>query len=1057
MAPRTAKRVLLHPVGPAQLTYVTPAEELRVITAEQSPAQYALCAYLALQPTGAAQRSALREMLYRGAPSGFRKAIQRFRAAGWLTTDDETDAVHLIGGPAVLPGRDAYPTTEWMQLAPGRVLDLGGLHERFTPEWLDWMDAQREEWTPAILAQLEQLGDIAWSTMDLTGGRALAAHIEAIAPDAPVLRRWRVHRQPSASRGASARDRPFAARWPELARPQLEARLAAHLRTPADPSVLLLQGEAGIGKTVLLDRLLTAASAWGSVAPRLLRVRGQWMPPSDGLPSWRPSSGLHDWLRRLLDMRGAIGGNGYILLHECVQGGRDALSALSPEDVTAAALDVLAAVREADRRPFWWVVDDLHFLDGPLLRILIASLQERRGCPWAVLAASRDAPPPLWRDMAQRGEGQWSWVTVPPCVPEHVGVVAAALELPHEIVANVFDLARGHAFRWYEMMRRLVAGGDVGADVSLEQLLLEEVRRWPDSTQRVAAVLAIAGDRAYPDIVAEMAQMPADAAEHEVDQLIAHDVAERQSTTDGRRWALTADRWRDAVLQSIEGSAATALHARMAALCATHPVLRTRVDVRIARLAHLCGAHQLTTALEEAPTLLPSCAALGSLEEGIQAWKVVLEIAHDAYGSLPAAMRDHYAGTCLLHEIEDQVPRFVTSTSRTLTEHVLQVLGEPRDAPTLLGMISRLRAELPEPLHLLAANRVTRAAFDVVPWDDILPYHGEVRALLADHCDRRARGATTPGDEVHAARLMVTDAKLANAALPREVFAIIAAPERSERGAQPRALTRLRYFVETSLAASGHYGAYWELRGTFEHPESGAARPWRQDLRAINDVAVLLAMGEMDQAAMRFAVLPPPRESRPRRSDGVTEMTLALQQPTRTTMQHVLTRYRDAIEALETAVRGRAPHAVPRAVRINYATLQTMLVARSGGDVGALRDLWVDLPYRYLDAHHIAGQVAHGRWLCALAARGEHATVAEAVQKHREHGHTHALTTGWSISYRALAAFYGHREVRALLDEVTWRPQASWDEAWQHALATVPVLPTDQLARAQAGGPPLPL
>lgn len=1046
-------RVLLHPVGPAQITRTTPAGDLHVLTAEQTPALFVVCAYLACTGAGHASRSDIREHLYRGNAPAFRQALQRLRQRGWIEeANGDADMLHLVGAPAILPGRDPWHITDWMRTTPGRVLVLDGVESNLAPEWLEWLDELREQWQAQILAQLEYLGDQAWTASDIAGGRAITAHIEAIEPEAPILRHWRVRRTLPSATFPSNTPRAFAARWPELARPTLEARLATRLRTPADPRVMLLHGEAGIGKSVLLNRLLTAAAAWGKEAPRVLRTNGQWMPPVDLATSWRPSSGLADLLRNLLEMRGAIGAQGYGMLHSRVVLGHEALGELSSDDLIAATLDVLTAVREASGRPLWWVLDDLHFIDDAVVRVINASLQEHRGTPWAVLAASRETPPSVWREMEQRGQGAWDWVQVPFCDPSHIHVVSTALGISVADATSVFDIAKGHPFRWYEMTRRLVAGDEVGADVSLEQLLLEEVRTWPGETQRVAGAIVLAGDRAFPDVVATATQVSTEDAEALMDRLVARDVAARHTTIDGKRWVITADRWRDAIMRALEGSMTTQLHARLAHAFQTHPILRERVDVRIARLAHLCGAHAVTEALAEAPGLVPACAALGAIEDGVRAWRVVLEIAHDTYGSLPSALRDQYAELCLNAEIADDMPRYATPDTQTLIEQVLYVALSEASPTLALTLLPRVRAELPERLHLVAAVRTMRALFNAVPWQRCEHQLPALRAILASYQQRRFQQIVTPTESARAAMLLVIIAKLTHEPLSAEIFNTVRC---AEGGLARRPLQQLRFLVETTLAAGGHYGAYWDLRCQMEASGLTAGSDWMHDTRWRNDLAVYLAVGDIEHATAAFMAAPPAREPTSHRDAGVTELALAVSQPTVASMRETLTRYASEIEDAHRRLVPPTTDVALRPFRVNCLSLLTLTAARADEDVTAQECLWDDIPYDFHDARHIAGESAHGRWLCALAARGRHAEVEAAVAAHRAHGLEHPFHRGWTASYRALAAYYGHAQPHELLTASRWEPAVSMDAAWCTALATVPTLDLDQLKQALSGGEPL--
>jgi hypothetical protein len=140
---------------------------------------------------------------------------------------------------------------------------------------------------------------------------------------------------------------------------------------------LVLRGEAGIGKTALLDAAEKASGA------RVLRVTGVESEAE------LPFAALHALLRPALDQVGALPGRQAAALR-----GAFGLAEETVADRFLVGLAVLSLVAElAEDRPVLVLADDAHWLDrasGDALVFAARRLQAERA---AVLAAARDEPP----------------------------------------------------------------------------------------------------------------------------------------------------------------------------------------------------------------------------------------------------------------------------------------------------------------------------------------------------------------------------------------------------------------------------------------------------------------------------------------------------------------------------------------------------------------------------------------------------------------------------------------------------------------------------------------
>src|SRR4051794_17538801 len=162
---------------------------------------------------------------------------------------------------------------------------------------------------------------------------------------------------------------------------------------------LLLEGEAGIGKTALLSAACATAREGG---PRLLRAHGA--PLDEGV--------AYGIARQLLVPALLDGDNRDVLLQGAAALARPALlpgdgdggGPAPPEAAFAIrqGLTWLVAAMAAELGPLALVVDDLHWADGPSIRFLHALAGRIEELPIALLLAAR--PSAAWSDPGTEAE-----------------------------------------------------------------------------------------------------------------------------------------------------------------------------------------------------------------------------------------------------------------------------------------------------------------------------------------------------------------------------------------------------------------------------------------------------------------------------------------------------------------------------------------------------------------------------------------------------------------------------------------------------------------------------
>jgi DNA-binding CsgD family transcriptional regulator len=147
---------------------------------------------------------------------------------------------------------------------------------------------------------------------------------------------------------------------------------------PDTGSATLVHGEAGIGKSVLLDAVRTHAAARGT---RVLATTG--MESETHLPY----SGLHEVLRPVLVGAPELPGPQQAALLAAF-GELEQDSPPEPFLISLAALNLLAGA--AARQPVLLAVDDIQWLDGPSHDTLAFLARRVTGEPIAIVAALRD-------------------------------------------------------------------------------------------------------------------------------------------------------------------------------------------------------------------------------------------------------------------------------------------------------------------------------------------------------------------------------------------------------------------------------------------------------------------------------------------------------------------------------------------------------------------------------------------------------------------------------------------------------------------------------------------
>ncbi|GAA1931310.1 helix-turn-helix transcriptional regulator [Nocardioides marmoribigeumensis] len=268
------------------------------------------------------------------------------------------------------------------------------------------------------------------------------------------------------------------------------------------PAALLVEGQAGIGKTTLGEQVVEDARRLG------FRVMGTRVAQPQTALSY---SALDDLLRGVGDEE----------LDHLPPPQREALDAAllrrtageamqDPRAISLAALSVVHRLARAG--PVLVAIDDLQWLDASSARVVGFVLQRLDEQPVGVLATRRTGEPgdlPLDLERAM-GSRRVSRVELGPMGREPFGRLLrerVGPDLPHSVVSRLHRIAEGNPFYGLQLAREVVRRGvpDPGAPLPLDPdtsaLLHNRFTVLPDDVRAVLLVLGL-GSRVTVDLLA---------------------------------------------------------------------------------------------------------------------------------------------------------------------------------------------------------------------------------------------------------------------------------------------------------------------------------------------------------------------------------------------------------------------------------------------------------------------------------------------------------------------------------------------------------------------------
>ncbi|MDT3400109.1 AAA family ATPase, partial [Streptomyces sp. B1866] len=355
-----------------------------------------------------------------------------------------------------------------------------------------------------------------------------------------------------------------------------------------EPQVVLVGGEAGVGKTRLLEEFLTAAGAAGAVTA----LGGCVEIGADGLPFAPVSTVLRALRRRLGDelASAAAGQEGELarLLPELGETARESYD----EDGRARLFELTVRLLErlAADRPLVVAVEDLHWADRSTRELLAYLFRALLSARLLVVATYRSDDihrrHPLRPFLAEadriRAVRRFE---LPRFTREEVRAQLAGLsgaEPDGALVDRVFRRTDGNAFFVEEIARSITEGCATGLSDSLRDLLLVRVEALPEDAQRVVRTAAEGGSAVEYDLLRAVARLGEDDLIEALRAAVGANIL--QPTRDEGGYCFRHALVREAVLDDLLPGERSRLNRRYAEALEAEPAL-VRAEERAARLA----------------------------------------------------------------------------------------------------------------------------------------------------------------------------------------------------------------------------------------------------------------------------------------------------------------------------------------------------------------------------------------------------------------------------------------------------------------------------------------
>ena len=517
-----------------------------------------------------------------------------------------------------------------------------------------------------------------------------------------------------------------------------------------DPSIVLIGGEAGVGKTRLIDEVTARASAAGAVV-----LLGGCVSLGEG--GGLPFAPFVEALRRLpaalatgvvgdLDLERlrtpATAELGRLMPEFGTPTGEDVGGFARPEWVQARIFEGLLGLLRAlgERAPVVLILEDLHWADGSTRDLLAFLARNVRSERLVVVGTYRTDDlhrrhplRPWLAEMDRLARVRRLELTPfgPGEVGSHVEAILGRAPEP-DLLEAVARRAEGNPFFIEELLaaRRDAPAADERLPETLRDVLISRVAALSDAAQDLLGIAAVAGRSVEADLLAEVAAAPESDLEGPLREALAAQLLVEDPAADGAyrfRHALLAE----AVYDDLLPSTRRRLHAAYAGTLAARPVPEGAEGASLlASLAHhATAAHEPVRALQAWIAAARAATASYAFAESVRAF----ERAIDLWDAVPPDDRPVDVDPAHLHHEASLAAMVASRPDRAveLSRAALRTLDQVREPQRWAAASERLAraawvAGAPE--ESISIIRATAAAMEGAPPS---PEGARVQATLA--------------------------------------------------------------------------------------------------------------------------------------------------------------------------------------------------------------------------------------------------------------------------------------------------------------------------------------
>jgi DNA-binding CsgD family transcriptional regulator/tetratricopeptide (TPR) repeat protein len=567
------------------------------------------------------------------------------------------------------------------------------------------------------------------------------------------------------------------------------------------PAVVVVAGEAGVGKTRLVAELMDRAREQGGLA-----LAGGCLDVGDGVVAYGPIVEALRSLGGLLEpkeLERVLGGAHAELARLVPELGMATASASGPDGSVGAEstggslepgrlFELLLGMlhRVAEDRTVMVVVEDLHWADQSTRNLLGFLHRNLRAGVALVLTYRSDElhrRHPLRPFLAElERSGRVEWLQLRRLDRRALAALLAGVldgPAPPALLDEIQDRSGGNPFFAEELLAaRREEGEEADLPEALRDLLLARVERLPQVTQRLLQVAAVAGRRVDHALLAEVARQPPELLVDSLREAVAHHllVAHGGSQQYEFRHALV----QEAIYDDLLPVQRPPLHAAYARALAARIEAKDPHIVSVGELGQLAyhwyAAHDLGQALLASVQAGQAAEAAFAQAEAVQHYERALQLwqqAPDAAARSPLDRGMVLQRAAQAASLAGDRGRAVALIKHALTE--TDAAAAPRHAGALLERLARYHWLNGDPAAAMTAGAQAVATIPPQP-----PSAERARALAAQ------------------GQLLMLEGRY-QAAVARCEEAVAAATQVSDRAAEGHALNSLG----TALSGLGHVEA----------------------------------------------------------------------------------------------------------------------------------------------------------------------------------------------------------------------------------------------------------